>query len=328
MRRYLTVFLAFFLLLTMISCGGGGDKSKAPKTRFISIGTGGITGVYYPAGGVIAKMINDKSDEYGLKATVQATGGSVFNINAITSGDMDFGIAQVDRLHQAYIGQAEWEGNPQTGLRTVFNLHTESVTLIASETSGIQKAEDLRGKTVAIGNPGSGNRGNAIDALSAYNMTLDDIRAEDLKPAECAGMLQDGRIDAYFYTVGHPNGSIKEAVAGQTKVRFIALDKVDSLITKYPYYSKSIIDISSYPGVLNTENVESFGVKATIVTSEKEPDDIVYTLAKEVFENFENFKTQHPAFINLTKEGMITGLTAPLHPGAKKYFVEKGLLSE
>ncbi|MCF7810891.1 TAXI family TRAP transporter solute-binding subunit [bacterium] len=327
MRRILVIILALSLLFT-ISCGGGGEKTKKVKTRFISIGTGGVTGVYYPVGGVIAKMLNDKSDEYGLKATVEATGGSVFNINSVMAGDLDFGIAQSDRQYQAINGLSEWEGKPQPTLRSVFSLHSEAVTLIASDPSGIVNAADMRGKRIAIGNPGSGHRGNALDALRAYNLTLDDILPEDIKPAECAGMLQDGRIDAYFYTVGHPNGSIKEAVAGKTIVHFVPLNDVKVLLKEFPYYARTTINVDQYTGVSNTENVKTFGVKATLVTNESVDEDIVYTLTKEVLDNFDEFIAQHAAFTGLTRVQMLDGLSAPLHPGAARYFKESGLLDE
>ncbi len=315
----LTLILSFIFL---ISCGGGG-----PKTEFVAIGTGGVTGVYYPTGGAIAKMINDKTDTYHIKATVQATGGSVFNINAVLSGDLEFGIAQSDRQYQAYKGLAEWEGEPQPKLRSVFSIHAESVTLIASDESGIATPLDMKGKRIAIGNPGSGHRGNALDALWAAQLSVDDIRAEDLKPAECAGMLQDGRIDAYFYTVGHPNGSIKEAVAGRTKVHFVPLVNVQALLDKYPYYAADEIVVSYYEGVTNTENVSTFGVKATLVTSADVSVDAVYSITKEVFDNFDAFKKLHPAFGSLTKEKMLESMTAPLHAGAIKYYKENGLIS-
>lgn len=326
-RLILLFFLIFSILLS--SCGGDPNaQGDQRKTRFVSIGTGGVTGVYYPAGGVIAKMLNDKSDEYKLKATVQATGGSVFNINSVLTGDLDFGIAQSDRQFQAYNGLSEWDGKPLTQLRSVFSLHAEAVTLIASDPSGIKGPLDLKGKRVAVGNIGSGHRGNALDALWAYDLTLDDLNSTDLKPAECAGMLQDGRIDAYFYTVGHPNGSIKEAVAGRTPVRFVPMTKISGLLEKYPYYAEAVIDISYYPGISNTENVNTFGVKATLVTAANVPEDIVYTLTKEVFDNFEDFKSRHAAFSTLTKENMLKGLTAPMHPGAIRYFKEVGLITD
>lgn len=321
-------FLLIISLLTLSSCGGGdnGEKTAPKKTRFITIGTGGVTGVYYPTGGAIAKIVNREAKKYAVKATAEATGGSVFNINAVMSGDLEFGVAQSDRQYQAYYGTAEWKDTPQKKLRSVFSLHAEAVTLIASDPSAIRNISDMRGKRIAIGNPGSGHRGNALDALWAYGLTMDDILAEDLKPAECAGTLQDGRIDAYFYTVGHPNGSIKEAIAGTTPVYFVPITKIDLLLKKFPYYTPTEIDIKHYEGVSNKENVKTFGVKATLVTSEDVDEDLVYIVVHEVFEHFDDFRSLHPALESLSKEQALEGLTAPLHPGAAKYFRETGLL--
>ncbi len=336
MKR-LNILVLLLVTFLLISCGKKTETGSSEETtesavdgkkkmEFVTIGTGGVTGVYYPTGGAIAKIINTKSKEYKIKVTVQATGGSVFNINAVMKGDLDFGIAQSDRQYQAYKGLAEWKDMPQPRLRSVFSLHAESVTLIASDASGIKEAADMKGKIIAIGNPGSGHRNNALDALWAVGLTVDDIKAEDLKPSECAGTLQDGRIDAYFYTVGHPNGSIKEAVAGTTPVHFVSIPNVDKLLAKYPYYARATIDISHYEGVTNTENASTFGVKATLVTSADVSEETVYIITKELFENFDTFVTLHPAFTGLTKEQMLEGLTAPIHPGALKYYREAGLM--
>jgi len=300
-------------------------------TKFVTIGTGGITGVYYPTGGAIAKIVNKKRKEYGIRATVESTGGSVFNVNAIMSGDLEFGVVQSDRQYQAINGLAEWEGNPQKDLRAVFSIHPESVTLVASVDSGIKTIKDLKGKRVNIGNPGSGQLQNSIDALTAVGINYEtDITAEGVKAAEAPGLLQDGRLDAFFYTVGHPSGAIKEATAGATKVLIVPItgEGIDKLIQEKPYYAKSVIPVKkNYPGAANTEDtVESFGVKATFVTSAKVPDEIVYAVTKEVFENFDEFKKLHPAYDVLTKEGMLQGLSAPIHPGAMKYYKEAGLM--
>lgn len=314
-------FAAFF-----ISCSGGKSNSDSTKTKFVTIGTGGMTGVYYPTGGAIAKILNDHFDTYHIKATVQSTGGSVFNINAVMSGDMEFGIAQSDLQYQAFNGTGEWEGRPQNDLRSIFSLHSETVTLIASDPSGIQSPADLKGKRVAIGSPGSGMRRNALDALELAGFSMKDIDAEDLQPVECAGMLQDGRIDAYFYTVGHPNGSIKEAVAGTTPVHFVPFVNIENLLKNKPYYTPVIIDITPYPGLSNKENVPSFGVKATIVASAKTSDETVYAFVKAVMDNFDSFVTLHPALGGLKMEDMLQGLSAPIHPGALKLYTEKGLI--
>jgi len=300
------------------------------KTQFVTIGTGGITGVYYPTGGAIAKMVNKKKKEYGIRATVESTGGSVFNINAVMSGDLEFGIAQSDRQFQAVKGLAEWKDKgPQKDLRAVFSIHPESVTLVAAVDAGVKDIKDLKGKKVNIGNPGSGQRQNAIDALEAVGINIDkDIQAESIKASEAASLLQDGRIDAFFYTVGHPSGAIKEATSGARKVRIasVAGPGIDKLLAKYPYYAKAIIPVKLYPGAKNDKDVDTFGVKATLVTSAKVPDAVVYAITKEVFENFEAFKKLHPAYGTLTKEKMLQGLSAPIHPGAMKYYKEAGLM--
>ena len=320
------LMLLVILSLVFMGCGGAKEESKPART-FVTIGTGGVTGVYYPTGGAISKIVNKKFDEYNLKVTVESTGGSVFNVNAIMAGDLEFGIVQSDRQAQAYNGEAEWaEAGKQDKLRAVFSIHPESVTLLAAEDAGINTIMDLVGKTVNIGNPGSGNRGNAIDALENAGINWEtDLNAEGLKASEAAKMLQDNRIDAYFYTVGHPSGSFKEATAGRRKVKFIPIDDVDDLLAKYSYYAKSIIPVEFYPNATNTEDVPTYGVKATLCTSSDVPDDVVYAVTKEVFENFEEFKALHPAYSTLTKESMLDGLSAPIHDGAMKYFKEAGL---
>ena len=303
--------------------------ADAARTTYVTIGTGGVTGVYYPTGGAISKMVNKKRKEYNLRATVESTGGSVFNVNAIMAGDLEFGVVQSDRQFQAYNGTADWEGKPQKKLRAVFSIHPESVTLLAAVDAKINGIQDLKGKTVNIGNPGSGQRGNAMDVLEAAGINYEnDLKAEGLKAAEAAKMLQDGRIDAYFYTVGHPNGSFKEATSGARKTMFVPLDKevVDKLTKKYSYYAPSEIPIEFYSGAANKVNAPAFGVKATFCTSADVKDKIVYAIVKEVFENFDEFKKLHPAYSVLTKKSMLQGLSAPLHPGAIKYYKEAGLM--
>ena len=325
MKKSLIAVLVILSVL-MMSCGGAKEESKPART-FVTIGTGGVTGVYYPTGGAISKIVNKKFDEYNLKVTVESTGGSVFNVNAIMAGDLEFGIVQSDRQAQAYNGEAEWaDTGKQEKLRAVFSIHPESVTLLAAEDAGINTIMDLVGKTVNIGNPGSGNRGNAIDALENAGINWEtDLNAEGLKASEAAKMLQDNRIDAYFYTVGHPSGSFKEATAGRRKVKFIPITDIEGLLEKYSYYAKSEIPVEFYPNATNTENVSTYGVKATLCTSSDVSDDIVYAITKEVFENLEEFKSLHPAFSTLTKESMLDGLSAPIHDGAMKYFKEVGL---
>ncbi|GAB4341605.1 MAG: TAXI family TRAP transporter solute-binding subunit [Desulfobulbaceae bacterium] len=297
------------------------------RSTFVTIGTGGITGVYYPTGGAIAKMVNKKKKEYGIRATVESTGGSVFNVNAVMHGDLEFGIVQSDRQYQAWNGLAEWKDKgPQEKLRAVFSIHPESVTLVAAVDTGVMDIRDLKGKRVNIGNPGSGQRQNSIDALGAVGIDYEkDIQAESVKAAEAPGLLQDGRIDAFFYTVGHPSGAIKEATSGTRKVRIVSITGIDSLLKSTPYYAASFVPIKHYPGAVNDKDVPTFGVKATLVTSADVPDEVVYAITKEVFDNLEEFRKLHPAYENLTRESMLEGLSAPIHPGALKYYREAGL---
>jgi TRAP transporter TAXI family solute receptor len=307
--------------MLFISCGGD-------RTNFITIGTGGVTGLYYPTGGAIARMINNRYDRYGIKATVESTAGSVFNINAVLSGDLEFGVAQSDRQYQAYHGLAEWaEQGPQKDLRSVLSIHAEAITLIAAQESGINEILDLRGKRVNLGNPGSGQLQNSRDVLSAAGLTEEDITAEYVKAVEAPGLLNDSRIDAFFYTVGHPNGNIKEATAGRIKVSIVPLrgPGIDALIQRLPYYAAATIPRSFYPKALNTEDIRTMGVKATVVTSIDVDPDIVYAITKEVFENLNDFKALHPAYQMLTAESMLQGLSAPIHRGALRYYREAGL---
>jgi len=322
MKRLSTVLAVLFTLsLSITGCGSKGGN-------FVTIGTGGVTGVYYPTGGAISKMINAKSKEYSIRASVESTGGSVYNINAVVSGDLEFGVAQSDRQYQAVKGLAEWKDKgPQSKLRSVFSIHPESLTCIASVKSGIKTIKNLKGKRVNLGNPGSGQLQNSKDALSAFGMTEKSIKAEYIKAVESAGLLQDEKIDAFFYTVGHPNGSIKEATSGRVKVRIVEIagKELDKLLNKYPYYARAVIDMSNYPSAANKKNVDTLGVKATLVTSSDVSADVVYAITKEVFENLDTFKKLHPAYSVLTKKNMLEGISAPVHPGAAKYYREAGL---
>ncbi len=328
MKRLSLVLLALVFAFGCLMAATPHDA--VAKTRYVTIGTGGVTGVYYPTGGAIGKIVNKKRKVYNLRVTVESTGGSVFNVNAIMAGDLEFGVVQSDRQYQAWHGLAEWKDKgPQKKLRAVFTIHPETFFLVAAVDSGIKSYKDLKGKAVAVGNPGSGQRQNFIDILSMYGMSHKDLgRAEGLKAAESPKMLQDGRVDAFIYTVGNPAGMIKEATAGRRKVRFIPVDEpqVNAMVKKWPYYVKAKIPVQFYPLAENKTDVPTFAVKATFVTSIDVPDDIVYAITKEVFENFDAFKKLHKAYTTLTKKKMLEGMSAPIHPGALKYYKEAGLM--
>ena len=334
--KYLSLMFATFGLILGSACSKKSEtteSSSAPaqaqKTQFITIGTGGVTGVYYPTGGAIAKLVNKKSSQNGIKASAQSTAGSIFNINAIMAGDLELGIVQSDSQYQATQGTGEWSNRgKQSKLRAIMSFHSEAITLVAAEDSGVKEVSDLKGKTVNLGNPGSGQRGNALDVLNTSGMNPEnDLQAESLKASEAPKMLQDSRLDAFFYTVGHPSGTITEASSGKRQIRFVEIKGMEDLLAKNPFYSKTKIPVKEYPKVANKEDVDTIGVKATLVTSSDVPDEVIYNVTKEIMENFDEFKAQHPAFTNLDKAQVFDALTAPLHPGAEKYFKEAGLMN-
>jgi TRAP transporter TAXI family solute receptor len=322
LKNVFFIFLSFFLLWTV-------PFSAWAKTTVFKIATGDYMGRYYPTAGAIAEIINNKQEEYGFRCTAKPTSGSVFNINAIMAGDMEFGIVQSDSQYQALNGLDEWKDKgPQKDLRSMFSLYTESITLLASVDSGARTIKNLKGKRVYIGEIGSGSRQNAIDALKAAGIDWKtDIKVIKIgKNTYAQSLLMRGELDAFFYTVGHPTTAIKFATVGAKKTLFIPIVNIEALLSKNPYYVKSSIPVSLYPQIANDEDVKTFGVKATFVTSAKIPDNVVYAITKEVFENLGSLKYSHPTLNMLTKESMVTdGLTAPMHPGALQYYKEAGL---
>jgi TRAP transporter TAXI family solute receptor len=306
-----------------------GDLASAQEQKFITIGTGGVTGVYYPAGGAICRLVNAGRKEHGIRCSVESTGGSVYNINTIRQGELDFGVVQSDVQYNALKGQGqEFDGQgPFEDLRAVFALHPEPFTVVARADSGIESFDDLKGKRVNVGNPGSGQRSTMEVLMDAKGWTMDDFAlASELKSAEQSQALSDNNVDAIVFTVGHPNGSIQEAsTTTDAKLVPVTGPEVDKLVADNPYYSKASIPGGMYRGT--ADDVETFGVRATFVTSADVPDEVVYEVTKAVFENFEDFKQLHPAFATLDKQEIVTGgLSAPMHPGAEKYFKEAGLM--
>lgn len=294
--------------------------------EFITIGTGGVTGVYYPTGGAICRLVNKGRKEHGVRCSVESTGGSVYNINTIREGELEFGVAQSDWQYNAYYGKSKFsDAGPFTELRAVFSVHPEPFTVVARADSGVTTFDDLKGKRVNIGNPGSGQRGTMEVLLEAKGWTTADFSlATELKAAEQSAALCDNQIDAMVYTVGHPSGSIQEATTACDSVLVSATgDAVDKLIADNDFYRAATIPGGMYRG--NENDVETFGVGATFVTSTAVSEDTVYVLVKAVFDNLDDFKRLHPAFANLDpKEMSSAGLSAPLHAGAAKYYREQG----
>ena len=301
-----------------------GSQAMAQE-RFITIGTGGQTGVYFVVGQSICRLVNRNTAETGLRCTAPSTGGSIANINAIAAGDMDMGVAQSDWQFHAFNGSSEFEGNAMPDLRAVFSVLGEPFTVVARAEAGISDFSDLKGMRVNVGNPGSGQRATMEVVLNALGWSMDDFSlASELAPAEQAAALGDNNVDAIIYTVGHPNGSIQEAASTtETVLVPVTGPEIDALIADNPYYAAASIPGGMYDGSPN--DTPTFGVKATFVTNANVPDEVVYEVVKAVFDNFDRFRGLHPAFANLSQEEMISGgLSAPLHPGAEQYYREQG----
>ncbi len=300
--------------------------SAVAGQKFISIGTGGITGVYYPTGGAICRLMNKRRKETGIRCSVESTGGSIYNINNVRAGELDFGVAQSDWQYHAYNGTSKFKDKgPFKDLRAVFSIHAEPVTIIARDDSGIKTILDLKGKRVNIGNPGSGTRGTWEVIEKTLGWQRSDLKlATDLKSAETGQALCDNKIDAYFWLVGHPSALTEESLASCASHLVDATSpKINEMVAKTPYYAPAAIPGGMYPG--EKADVPTWGVRATLVTSAKVPDEVVYNLVKSVFDNFDSFRKLHKAFNHLKAENMIKdGLSAPLHPGAVKYYKERG----
>ena len=317
------------LKITAIGLAAAGLMAPAAfAEEFITIGTGGVTGVYYPTGGAICRLVNKGRKEHGVRCSVESTGGSVYNINTIREGELEFGVAQSDWQYHAYNGTSKFkDAGPFKGLRAVFSVHPEPFTVVARADSGIKTFADLKGKRVNIGNPGSGQRGTMEVLVDALGWTMDDFAlATELKASEQSAALCDNQIDAMVYTVGHPSGSIQEATTACDSVLVeVSGPEVAKLIEDNSFYRAATIPGGMYRG--NDADVATFGVGATFVSSDKVSDDVVYALVKSVFENIDDFKGLHPAFANLDPKEMATaGLSAPLHPGAEKYYREAGII--
>jgi len=306
----------------------GAPGAMAQDQTFITIGTGGVTGVYYPTGGAICRLVNRGRSEHGIRCGVESTGGSVFNINAIRGGELEFGVAQSDWQFHAFNGTSRFEEQGAfEELRAVFSVHPEPFTVVARADAGIETFEDLAGKRVNVGNPGSGQRGTMEVLMAEMGWTMDTFSvASELQAAEQSQALCDNNIDAMVYTVGHPSGSIQEATTACDSV-LVDVDNAATaaLVEANPFYRVATIPGGMYRG--NDEDTTTFGVGATFVTSTAVSDDVVYEVVKAVFENIDQFRSLHPAFANLDPAQMAQdGLSAPLHAGAERYYREAGLI--
>jgi TRAP transporter TAXI family solute receptor len=303
----------------------GGAPAQAQQ-KFITIGTGGVTGVYYAAGGAICRLVNKDRKDHGLRCSVESTGGSVFNVNAIKGGEIDFGMSQSDvQFHGTKGTGAFKDSGAISDLRAVFAIHAEPFTVLARKEANVKSFQDLKGKRVNVGNPGSGTRAAMEELLGALGWKMSDFSlAAEVKADEHGPALCDNKIDAFFYGVGHPSANIQDPVTVcGAKLVPITGPAVDKLVADKPYYAKVNIPGGLYAG--NADPTVTYGVLATFVSSTRVPNETVYAVVKGVFDNFDEFKRLHPAFASLQAKDMVTkGISAPVHPGAEKYYKEKG----
>lgn len=306
----------------------GSTGSLAAERSFISIGTGSVTGVYYPAGGAICHLINKNRDHHDIRCTVESSDGSRKNVENIVSGIVDFGIVQSDIQYNALNGTSGFEGaGPAENLRAVMSLHYEAFTVVARADSNMLHIQDTKGIRMNIGNPGSGQRETMAVVMKALGWT-EEVFSEvyDLKASEQSNALCNGTIDAMVYIVGHPNASIREAFALCKSVMLdVSGPEIDRLISENEYYSKVSMPGGLYRG--DDGSTQTFGLSATVMTRASTSDENVYEMVKAVFENLETFRNLHPAFASLDPSRMVReGLSAPLHPGALRYYREAGLI--
>ena len=297
------------------------------QQKFVSIGTGGVTGVYYAAGGAICRLVNKDRADHGLRCSVESTGASVFNVNTIKAGELDLGFAQSDVGYNAYNGEANFKDNKFEDLRSVFSLHPEPLTVLTRQEANIKTFDDLKGKRFNIGNPGSGSRASIEQYMQEKGVDNSFFSlASELRPDEHGTALCDGKIDGFIFAVGHPSANIQDPTTTcGAKLMPLDGDVATKIVDKFPYYAKVKIPGGLYQN--NPDDTPTYGVLATVVTSAKAPDEVIYQITKSVFENFDEFKKLHPALAFLTKEEMVkNGLSAPLHPGAEKYYKEVGLI--
>jgi TRAP transporter TAXI family solute receptor len=296
------------------------------QQKFMTIGTGGVTGVYYAAGGAICRLVNKDRAKHGIRCSVESTGGSVFNVNTIKAGELDLGFAQSDVQYNATKGVGQFKDAGAWGdLRAVFSVHPEPFTVVSRKEAGVKSFDDFKGKRFNVGNPGSGTRASMEELVGALGWKMSDFGlAAELKADEHGPALCDGKIDGFFYAVGHPSANIQDPTTScGAKLVSLTGPAIDKLLADKPYYAKATIPGGMYPG--NPDPTETYGVLATVVASSKTPADTVYQVVKAVFDNFDDFKKLHPALANLKPENMAKdGLSAPLHEGALRYYKEKG----
>jgi hypothetical protein len=313
------------LIVAVVMLGAG---PALAGDEMISVGAGNTVGGYYAASSAMAKIFNRKRQDYHQWLVTVASQGSEENINNVLAGKTQFGLAQANMLDRAKRGLAPWAGRPQKSLQAVLGLYTEDLTIVAAEDAGILSVAGLKGKRVNIGSPGSSDEEYARQILQKAGIRMEEVIISRFPAAVASDLLAEGKIDAYFYTAGHPNLSVWEATSGKRKARLLPLDKslIDQILVANPPAKAVSITTDYYPGLENRGAIPTVGVKAVLFTREGMPEETVYRLVKEVMTNLDVFRRQQPALAGLTAKEMATVPIGPLHRGAERFFREAGLL--
>lgn len=321
-----STFVRIFSLATLMMALGMSAAKSAPP-QFILVGTGGVTGIYYAAGGAVCRMVNKQRKESGVRCSVEIMQGSIANLNSLASGEIDLAVVQSDAEYYALHGeQAFSDQGANTKLRSLLTLHPESFTVVARADAGISSFNGLKGKRVNIGNPGSGQREIMDSLMSAKGWTTVDFSASsEMKSDEQSKALCANEIDAFVFTVGHPAGALKEA-ANNCEVVILSVEgpEVDALLAENSFYRKTVVPGGVYRG--NPNDTHTFGVSASLVASADISSDTAYLVVKNVFENIDSLQKMHPAFgdLNVT-EMAATNPGIPVHKGAARYYKEAKL---
>ncbi|MEO3429131.1 TAXI family TRAP transporter solute-binding subunit [Pelagibius sp. CAU 1746] len=325
--RTLARSLIFTTVLAAMAAGAASPPARAAEPS-VTIGTGSRAGVYFQVGRALCRLLAQGSQDAVPACSALPTAGSIANLRDLRAGKLDFAVVQSDWQYHALNGTGGFSADkPDSGLRALFSVHGEPFTLVARRDAEIARLQDLAGKRVNIGNPGSGQRGTMEIVMLAMGWEKSTFTlAEELPASQQSLALCHDRVQAMIYIVGHPNDSVEQAVRLCDAVLVeVSGRPIDILVAKYPFYSRMEIPGGLYAG--NPRDVQTFGVRATLVTSARIDADTVYALTKTVFENFSAFRAMHPAFQHLMPERMITdGLSAPLHEGALRYYRERGWL--
>ncbi len=318
--------ISIFIVSAAMVLGAG--AARPVQAEEIAIGTASRAGVYFQVGQAICRLLNAETAQHGMACKALPTEGSIYNLQQIRAGQLQLGVAQSDWQYHAANGSGKFKpAGPDTDLRALFSVHGEPFTVVVRRDAGIKSFDDLKGKRVNIGNPGSGQRATMEVLMDAKGWDKNVFAlANELSASEQSLALCHDRVQAMVYTVGHPNASVAQAVnLCDAVIVPVTGPAVDRLLADNPYYARTQVPGGAYQG--NPGPVDTFGVKATVVASAKLSPDTAYLLVKTVFENLDDFKKQHPAFADLEATNMTKdGLSAPLHEGALRYYREKGWL--